>query len=265
MDLHPESDPYASRAPLYGERVPTYRDPELVLAMLEGLHLDIPLRALDLAAGQGDASRHLRALGADVTYVDRSREMLDVGINRGLIPDRKAFRLDLSSIPLPFQPESFDVVTMRYALHDILDKHLFFMEVARLLTLRGSFQIVDMCASDGPTLNFLDTIHSLKTTRQRPEQVSVATESALQKLATNSGFIVSDTRWYRSQVSAEDWLAEGQITPDRHEQLRAIVGEWTSGNPTQAQDLRIRLSNTSFQLEFPVIVMTFRWPGVTRE
>ena len=67
---------YTRRSAKYGKYIRTYRDPELSLLMLETLGLNVQFKALDLGCGQGDSSRHLRAIGADVFYADLNFSML---------------------------------------------------------------------------------------------------------------------------------------------------------------------------------------------
>lgn len=92
--------------------------------MLEGLALSSGWRALDLGAGQGDGSHHLRVIGAQTVYADLSREMLQMGLQRGIMERGRALLCDLRSPSLPFQNCSFDLITMRYVIHDIENKRV---------------------------------------------------------------------------------------------------------------------------------------------
>jgi ubiquinone/menaquinone biosynthesis C-methylase UbiE len=259
---HDESspeDPFRDRAARYGTRVPTYRDPELALMMLEALALDFPIRALDLAAGQGDSSRHLRAIGAELTYLDRSAEMLQQGARRGLISQATSIRHNLSDLPLPFPPHSFDVVTIRYALHDIKDLSVLLEEIARILVVGGRLQLVDMCMSEGPALTFLSHLHSIKTLAE-PVLVWIRTPDALTAQLTASGYEVTDTRWYASRVTSDEWIAEGQISGQRHEEMLELAHRWGSDHPAAAETVHLCFISKGFSLSIPVVILTARVP-----
>jgi SAM-dependent methyltransferase len=223
--------------------------------MLESLQLSTPLRVLDLASGQGDGARHFVAIGAHVQYLDRSEEMLATGIARGLIPASQAIVHDLRDFPLPFADGSFDAISIRYALHDVVSAAGLLREVSRLLAPEGRFQITDMCARDPETAQFIERLHALKTNGP-PIQVTVLDERRLVALLESEGFAILNERWHVSVVSSNDWIAEGQINAARRNEMLPLVRAWKATHLGASDELHARLSPSSFRLSFPVIILT---------
>ena len=251
-DLRVEA--YHSRAPLYGEHVLTYRDPALALQLLETLDLRIPLRAVDLAAGQGDSSRHLAALGIRTVCVDRSPEMLARGIVRGTLDAAFAIiaALDRS---LPFRDASFDLAICRYASHDIYDKRLLFLEVRRLLRDDARFQLIDMTTSYQHLLPFYNSLHAMKTIGPHIPCWIVG-EGEYRALLTEAGFSVTHWDWYQSQVTTLDWLAEGQIDANRHAQICEFVRHTIRRSSLIGDAFHITEVPGGLKFTFPVLCAT---------
>jgi ubiquinone/menaquinone biosynthesis C-methylase UbiE len=258
--MKPAFDDYDARAAHYGQHVATYRDPALTLAALESLPLALPMRALDLGAGQGDGSAGLRALGAAITYADRNKTMLDAGVARGIIPEAAAVVCDLRAVPYPFPSSSFDVIIARYVLHDIPTKAAVCTEIERLLTPGGTFQMIDMCVADPALLPFYNALHERKTlTAHRP--CWIVDQSSLEAVIVQAGLYVHDCRWYYSRVSSRDWYAEGQITTERHAELLAFVSSFITSDSALAEYFGITITGDALTMSLPVVIVTARKPA----
>jgi ubiquinone/menaquinone biosynthesis C-methylase UbiE len=223
--------------------------------MLEGLKLRLRLRVLDLGAGQGDGTTHLRAIGADIVSADISENMLKRGLEHATIQTGNAIRFDLQHFPLPFKSNSFDVVVLRYAAHDVQDKASLLRDIHRLLVPRGCIQFVDMSVKDPDALTFYNELHAAKTRGNRIP-CWVLSPSAYRQLLEKAGFTIRSELWYRSRVSSLDWLAEEQITPERHEELREFVQASFSEHPRLRRVFHGQVRRTSFRIEFPVVCLT---------
>ncbi len=75
------------------------------------------MKILDLAAGTGSSSEPLHKAGADVISADFSEGMLEAG--RRARPHLKFMKAD--ALNLPFESESFDVVTISFGLRNTSD------------------------------------------------------------------------------------------------------------------------------------------------
>ncbi|HEY9290190.1 MAG TPA: class I SAM-dependent methyltransferase [Microlunatus sp.] len=99
------------------------------------------LRICDLACGQGRVSRALADLGAQVTGVDASAEMLQVGerYRRAVDDDRIQFRQDDAHVLSSCQDAEFDGVICNMAMMDIPDLTATVRSVFRVLRPGGWF------------------------------------------------------------------------------------------------------------------------------
>jgi ubiquinone/menaquinone biosynthesis C-methylase UbiE len=260
-------DSYSYRAELYGHAVKTYRDPSLVLGMLEGLALNCSIKALDMGAGQGDGSRHLRAIGANMTYLDRNEEMLKRGVERNNLNDERIVLWDMNTLPLPFADNTFDIVFSRYAIHDVEFKGDLFKDIARIIRPGGKIQIVDMSIPnhDETALAFYNEIHSWKTRGER-QICWIVSEDMLTDLLKKSGFRILLKNWYRSKVSSKDWLKEDQIDQQRAGLLLQKTIDWISHNSSFINMFDLAIHKNFFNASFPVLLLTaeLTFPSTTR-
>lgn len=250
---------YARRATKYGEHIKTYRDPMLTLMMLETLRLTTKIRVLDLACGQGDASRHLRAIGAEILYADGSAAMLSQGIKRGLISSDEALICSIED-NLPFADNTFDVVIIRYALHDIQDKKHLLNEIHRILRYGGSLQIVDMSCQSADEKSFYNELHGSKTYGE-PNQCWIIDENELYSLLQACDFAVTAKEWYISRVKSTEWVEEEQITAARHIKMLQLTKKRLNENPGLKHSFGISLRNSSVHFCFPVIILVAHKDG----
>jgi SAM-dependent methyltransferase len=96
-------------------------------------------RALDAACGTGRHAAFLTGRGCDVTGVDQSTAMLDVA--RANVPTARFEVGDLEA--LPYDDETFDLVTISLALCHIADPTMAISELGRVLVPGGSLVITD--------------------------------------------------------------------------------------------------------------------------
>lgn len=97
------------------------------------------VRALDAACGTGRHAAHMAASGCDVVGVDQSPEMLAVA--RAKVPGATFHEGDLQA--LPFESDSFDVVTCALALCHLRDPLDAVVELGRVLRPGGTLVISD--------------------------------------------------------------------------------------------------------------------------
>lgn len=260
----PIEEEYRERSRLYGTAVRSYRDPALLLLMLEDLRLAEGLSVLDLGAGQGDASLPLWRGGAQVMAVDISREMLETGGERGGLEPGKWVVCDLRKESLPFADSTFDVALTRFVIHDLSDLNLLFKEVHRVLRPQGLFQVVDMSLPTGAGISLYNAIHSRKALSGRLP-CWIRDVPSLRRSLDKHHFSVVREHWYSSQVESTDWLSEGQIDDEGHRNLVAYVTGAISKRPRPAMALGLSVGDGRFSARFPVVVLTSRNGGMVSE
>lgn len=131
---------YSQAAPTYDAEPNSvlFAETETVLALLALRHGD---RFLDAACGTGKYAAEAAALGATVTGLDFSPEMLALAAAK--CPAGKFLRHDLMSGPLPFPDGAFDRVVLAHALWHLAGIAGIFSEFARVLA-RGGRLIVSV-------------------------------------------------------------------------------------------------------------------------
>jgi SAM-dependent methyltransferase len=121
-------------------------------------------RVLDLGCGPGHTALAFAARGAEVIGLDLTPAMLGVArqlaAERGL--DNARFeRGDASA--LPFEADSFDVVTSRLSAHHYVQPAAVLSEVVRVLAPGGRFLLADIVAPEDATRDtFLNAFELLR-------------------------------------------------------------------------------------------------------
>ena len=110
------------------------------------------MKILDLAAGTGSSSEPLHAAGADVIPADFSEGMLAAG--RRARPHLKFTKAD--ALNLPFENETFDVVTISFGLRNTSDMDKALNEAKRVTKKGGSLVVAEFSS---PTFKPFRTIY----------------------------------------------------------------------------------------------------------
>ena len=119
------------------------------------------MKILDLAAGTGSSSAPLAAAGADVIPSDFSAGMLAAGrLRHPNLPFTKADALNL-----PFEAESFDVVTISFGLRNTTDVDKALGEALRVTKKGGRLVIAEFSS---PTFRPFRTIYTNYLMRALP-------------------------------------------------------------------------------------------------
>jgi demethylmenaquinone methyltransferase/2-methoxy-6-polyprenyl-1,4-benzoquinol methylase len=105
-----------------------------------------PTDVLDLATGSGDLALAIqsRLPAANITAADFSPEMLQVARGKGVGKTVLANALDL-----PFENESFDVVTVAFGLRNMADWDCALREMSRVLRGEGHLLVLDFSIPTG--------------------------------------------------------------------------------------------------------------------
>lgn len=241
MNFRSAVETHTRRASRYGDYIRTYSEPALALLMLESLRIETGLKAIDLGYGQGDSSKHSRAVGADVVYVDGNRDMLLHGIERGDIPGGSAISCRQADHHPPFSDSLYGVSVIRYASHGVSDERGLVKEIHKTLKPSAKLQIVDMCATREDHVFFYGEVHSCKTSGPPLES------SILSKVKYEAE--------YESIAKSTDRVKEEQITRRRHAYLSNLVRERLRENPGLEKASSVALKQGYSTVHFPVIIM----------
>lgn len=250
---------YRIRSKNYGRYVRTYSDPRLhgkMLRELRGLDLE-EAEVLDLGSGIGLSTIHLKGRVKDIYYLDRSCEMIEEGLNRGIVDPDRVIIHDFTKERLPFDGGRFDVIVARYCIHDVENKLKLFSEINRVLTPTGLFQMVDMCAVDEPSRALYNRIHGWKTHSDYRVDTFIESLETYAELMKRSGMTTVSCSFYRSPVYTAEWVLENQITEDRKRLIEQIVLDGIRSQPSLRDFFIVKsTTNGGLYIEFPVVLLT---------
>lgn len=176
-------------------------------------------RLLDVACGAGFLLRAYRDAGAEVFGVDLTEAMLrEARLTLG--PSVPADRLiPADAARLPFDDESFDVVTCKLAMHYFPDPDRVVREMVRVCRRPGLLALVDRVACDDPNLCAAQNrLEKLRT----PNKIRVYTEGELTAMLARAGMTLVRRELLIQPMDFEEWMAAAGAL-DRQEQARNLL------------------------------------------
>ncbi|MBL8756986.1 MAG: bifunctional demethylmenaquinone methyltransferase/2-methoxy-6-polyprenyl-1,4-benzoquinol methylase UbiE [Phycisphaerae bacterium] len=123
--------------------------------------------ALDVACGTGDLTRLLAGAGARrVVGLDFTRAMLDVAETKRTRPsDARIEYVEGDATRLPFEPASFDVLTIAFGIRNVGDPRAALREFRRVLRPGGRLVVLEF---DRPRLRVVGAVSEFYTNRVMP-------------------------------------------------------------------------------------------------
>lgn len=212
---------------------PNHRSGEDILWLVELAEPDEDDTALDIATGGGHTALAVAPHVGHVVASDLTPRMLEAA--RAYLEDQGIENASFEvadAEDLPFEDESFDIVTCRIAPHHFSNIAAFASEVARVLRPGGRFVLMD---SLGPDDDELDAFINEFERRRDPthvrsyklaEWISVIEDTGLK--VDHHEFVIRThdyPSWTaRSRMTAEDRSALDIFVMDQPESTRAFFG-----------------------------------------
>ena len=147
--LQRNRDAFSGQSKGFSSEGDTYADAEGLAWMLADLPLAPEATCLDIATGTGEFARALAPHVASVIGLDATDAMLEQGrrfveqAGIGNIAFQKGVVQEV-----PFEDESFDVVSSRYAFHHFADPKPVIAEMVRVCRTGGHVIVVDIIVPD---------------------------------------------------------------------------------------------------------------------
>jgi len=147
----------------------TYADEAGLAWMLEDLPMSPAAEVLDIATGTGEFARALSPHVATVVGLAATEAMIEQG--RSFIARAGLENIEFQSglvEALPFEDESFDIVSSRYAFHHFADPKPVIDEMVRVCRTGGHVIIVDIVVPDtsnGAAYNYYEWLCDPSHTR----------------------------------------------------------------------------------------------------
>ncbi|HNU95888.1 MAG TPA: class I SAM-dependent methyltransferase [Candidatus Magasanikbacteria bacterium] len=124
-------------------------------------------KILDVGAGTGRVSLPLALAGAQVTALDVSEKILEVLKRK----NKKITTVVGEAENLPFENESFDIVTAAFLVVHLKDPKIFFDEVYRVLKPDGLFLVSNINQKEPPVVKTKEGDIQIKSYYHRPEKI----------------------------------------------------------------------------------------------
>lgn len=156
-------------------------------------------KILDVGAGNGRLALRLAKLGAEVTALDVSEEML----NKIKI---KNLKLKINTVigeaeDLPFEDESFDIVIATFLIVHLKSLTRFFDEVYRVLKPNGLFLVTNINQRKAPEIKIGKDVVEVESYYHRPESVVEELENLAFSVEENK-FVKEKEVWVNQIVLA---------------------------------------------------------------
>ncbi|MEN1966938.1 class I SAM-dependent methyltransferase [Lentibacillus sp. N15] len=140
----------------------THANKQDLQEMINWLEPASEMNVLDIATGGGHVAKHLSPYVAKVTATDLTEAMLTNTASHLQAYNNITFTV-ADAEDLPFENDTFDIVTCRIAAHHFPNPKAFLAEVARVLTPAGKFLLIDNVAPNEPTLDhFYNTFEKMR-------------------------------------------------------------------------------------------------------
>lgn len=155
-------------------------------------------KVLDVGAGTGRLSLKLAKVGAEVTALDVSEKML-IELNR---KNKKIKTVVGDAESLPFENETFDIVSAAFLIVHLKDPTRFFDEVYRILKNGGLFLVTNINQKDPPRIKAHDHEFIVESYYHRPERVKEIIESLAFGIKAEK-FVKENDVWVNQIILAE--------------------------------------------------------------
>jgi ubiquinone/menaquinone biosynthesis C-methylase UbiE len=166
-------------------------------------------RVLDVATGGGHVAYTFAPHVARVWATDITQEMLDVvkgeAQKRGLANVRIAYA---KAEALPFEDESFDLVTCRIAPHHFDSIPDFLGEVHRVLKPNGRFALVDNVVPGGSVGDYVNAFERFRD----PSHLRAWTMDEWRDALKNAGFAIGHEEQIAKQMEFKSWAGRHDAT-----------------------------------------------------
>lgn len=222
----------------------TYADAEGLAWMLKDLPVSPDAEALDIATGTGEFARALAPHVAKVIGLDATDAMLEQGkhfIEQAGI-ENITFRKGIVQ-ELPFEDETFDIVSSRYAFHHFADPKPVISEMARVCKTGGHVIIVDIVVPDATTAAEYQYYEWLCD----PSHTRCLESQEFQSYFRLFGLEVVSARTRVLAEELSEWLDFSLTEQERREQIVRAVRDELGGGPKTGLSPRVEGGVLYFQ------------------
>ena len=218
-------------------------------ALVELAHLAGTEQVLDMGAGAGHTAIAVAPHVAHVTGVDVTPEM--VGVATALAAQRgiKNATFQLGDVAaLPFEADSFDLITSRVSAHHYADPARALTEAFRVLRPGGQFILIDTVSPEDPAL---DTFYNCFEVLRDSSHVRNWRGSEWLRMFAVAGFSEgSMLQRFAVAQDGKDWVARMRTPQIKIDTLKLLFEE-----ATPAQRAAFELRQDPWGLSVPIAML----------
>lgn len=182
-------------------------------------------QALDIATAAGHTAFAFAPHVAHVIASDLTPEMVALAADRAKELGHQNVSTQLADAEnLPFDDDTFNVVTCRIAPHHFPNPHMFIAEVARVLAPGGTFAMVDnVVPEDGEVALFCDDWER----RRDPSHVGCLSMAEWSRLMTDVGLEIRIAETAPKRMGFQMWVDNMNVPKDDRPELLTDLLEAT--------------------------------------
>lgn len=178
-------------------------------------------QVLDIATGAGHTALVFAEAGATVTASDLTPKMLETA--KSYLAQQNIINVsfvEAAAEALPFEDQSFDIVTCRIAPHHFADPKAFVNEVARVLKPSGVFLLIDnLSPEDKQLASIMNTIEK----RRDPSHVEAYSLSTWLTWLANAGLETHKLIRFERQKNYANWTQTANLSKEDSSELERFI------------------------------------------
>jgi len=173
-------------------------------------------KVLDIAGGTGDLTKKFsRIVGPEgkVILADINESMLNVGrdklINSGVAGNVEYVQANAEA--LPFEDNSFDIITIAFGLRNVTDKDKAIRSMLRCLKPGGKLMILEFSKTENPALTKLYDFYSFNILPQMGQLIAKDSESYR--------YLAESIRMHPDQETLKEMMVDAGFVNCRYENM----------------------------------------------
>ncbi len=245
-------DQFTRQAGIFAS-VPELHSAEALALLVDAAHPGPDHTTLDIACGPGSVVVAMAKRARHATGLDATQAMLDQARALAEAEGRKNVTWAEGNVyALPFQEQSFDIVTCRFAFHHFARPLAALAEMVRVCRPGGVVLVSDAVASDDKAK--ADAFNKMERHRD-PSTVEFLTLGALCNLFAAADLPVPAQKFF--QVPDEAGTAVARSFPD---DAAAVLRLFEEAVPGDGMGLNTRREGNKILFAYPAVILTATKP-----
>lgn len=230
------------------EKSPEFTDAKVLRLIASTAFAGPGRKILDVGCGPGILSEAMAMLGAEVTGMDLTAEMIKRAKARCTGMAGVTF-IEGDAENLPFEDGAFDSAAARLTIHHFTKPKTVLREIRRILKPGGRLTVVDITS---PADTREAQLHNALETLRDPSHVRAYSELDLSALISETGFSIVDmVKWTRERLFKE-WV-DLTGAPERAGPLEIVMRALAENGIGAGMGLRLENGEIAFRHQWVMI------------